>query len=1838
MKLSNGKRIFSLLLALCMVLTLVPGGIAQARNDLASYTPIDPGTVSAAPMEEPMEDTAQQPVYDLNETVRVFIVMEEPSVMEKGFSTANIASNTAAMNYRASLEAQQLAVARSISRQVALDVRWSLTLAANAMSANVRYCDIAAIEQVEGVQAVYLVPVYELDETETVDPNTVSGGSMVGSYAAWLDGYTGAGSRVAVIDTGIDSDHISFDSGAFEYGLLVSAVKNGKNVTDYDLLDEEEIAQVLPELHVAQVNGELTATDLYVNSKIPFGFNYIDENLSITHDNDGQSDHGTHVSGIATANRYVLQSDGTYAYAENGVAGIAPNAQLITMKVFGANGGAYADDYIAAIEDALLLNCDAVNLSLGSATVGFTTAGDAYIDDVMDLLTESDTVVSMSCGNSGYWSEYSNSPTGLLYTEDANTGRVGSPGAYENSLAVASADNTGSTGVYFTVAGKHYGYADGAGLSFVGGGVCRSNPFVSLDISEDKSGTEYDYVFLGDPTDPDDLVKYGGTAEDFATVDVTGKIVLVSRGNGVAFTDKQELAMDAGAAAIIVYNNAYGFDSIYAACNVTLPFITIRLDQMEAILADTAADENGVYGGKLRVMSGVYTDMNATGGVITMSSFSSWGVPGDLSMKPEITAPGGNIYSTMDNGTYGLMSGTSMASPAVAGMAAVVAQYIKENGLAQQEGITVRALSQSLLMGTAVATMDPNSEVEYSPRSQGSGLGNVASAVSSPTYITVDGNEDGKVKAELGDDPQRTGVYTFSFRVHNMTDAPVSYELDASVMAPGIVEYEGQHFVSMSNVALGADVAFTGNTACDFDGSGTVDTGDVLAILRHVTGTEALTPEKQTLADFDGSGAVEVLDAQILRDLLEGKSYGELTLAAILDQSAITVPAHGSTWVQVTMTLTEEGRAYLEDNFINGTYVEGYVYLRSVADEEGRLPVDQSIPFLGFYGNWTDSSMLDRVKYAEDHYDDTRAPYLGLYYQNFYSISFKGVSGSYRLGLNLYAQDDAYVADRAAISSEAQDTIASLTYSLVRNAEAVNFQITNAETGEVYLSQENGFEYGAFYHTNAGSWMYTSSKLPLGWKGTDAQGEPLPNNTKVLLTLTAAPEYNVAADGTISGLGEGAVWSFPVTIDNELPAVHQMFYSSDAITGSKLLNISAQDNQYIAAVQIFDETGSRLLGRLSPNQTEANAEVNLAVDVSQIYEDVITVVVVDYAGNSVGYSLELGNAGQEPVTEMNGFFAFLPSSAAWISFDEATTAEPVTVAETELEFSAAEYVDGHIFAADTNGYLYVMEHGKFQPETICNLGLVVQDMTYNRADGSLYALVATQDAEGVPQYGTIITIDLLTGEMKTAGRVENLEGGDTPQVLACDAEGTFYTITASSKDSKLYTFTVDENGGLTEPQLVGSTGQKANYLQTMAFDHSTGKLYWAHFYQAGIFSVAEKNLLEVNLETGATTVVGEMVSETTGMFIVRGAGAGFGDTDTPQRVTLNRESLTLYSGNSEVLEGFVTPWTLKDRSIIWTSSDPEVATVTTTGEVVGVKAGTAVITAASKADPTVCATCTVTVKELDATLSGIVYDTDGKVYFASIDADTADFTKRSDATGEDFLSASYVGDRLYATTQGAMYQVDPESGYEAERLCAMDFPVYDMAYSPNLDMALGVYGYYLLILDPEAEGGYDGGWNLSSMFSAIAGVTYAGRDSTYNYFYILSSTGNIYLTGIEYDGISYTLNILDMITTGVAISGQYSNQSLFYDGNTGWIYWSCFDGEATSRLVAVHEDTGEVILRGSFPDGVYPVVGLYGAESQAEIDRTGDFQWDSALRLADEQETFTSVAASPNGSIAGLDD
>ena len=399
-------RLCALLLAMALLCSI---GIPQAAaaGGSVSWSQVDNDAVTAQlPLQE-AEEAA--PAYRDTDLVRVSIFLEDAPAISK-FGVQNIAENQAAVQYRASLETRQEAMAQAISAQALggkqLDVVWNLTLAANLISANVEYGEIDAIRQVPGVEQVILETQYApavVDVDLPDDPNMSTSSSMIGSNAAWAAGYTGAGSRIAVIDTGTDTDHQSFSAAGFRLLPCKSRPnRRGKTVEDYNLLDTAEIASVLSQLHVS---SGVTANQLYLNTKLPFGYNYVDKDLDITHDRDQQGEHGSHVAGISTANAYIPNADGTFSNALDTVKvqGVAPDAQLITMKVFGKNGGAYESDYLVAIEDAIVLKCDSINLSLGSSNPGASRHDQKEYQAILDSLAQCGVVVAIAAGNASSW-------------------------------------------------------------------------------------------------------------------------------------------------------------------------------------------------------------------------------------------------------------------------------------------------------------------------------------------------------------------------------------------------------------------------------------------------------------------------------------------------------------------------------------------------------------------------------------------------------------------------------------------------------------------------------------------------------------------------------------------------------------------------------------------------------------------------------------------------------------------------------------------------------------------------------------------------------------------------------------------------------------------------------------------------------------------------------------------------------------------------------------------------------------------------------------------------------------------------------------------------------------------------------------------------------------------------------------------------------------------------------------------------------------------------------------------------------------------------------------------
>lgn len=1257
MKKMWGTRVLAMLLVLALTAGLVPAALAANSESSVAFKQVPNDTldtlirpdlaVGEIENAEMGEDTAAYQAHDL---VRVSIILEDASTLEAYSDAAaegTLAEDAAAVSYRAALQRKQDSVVRKISSTILgredLDVVWNLTLVANMISANVEYGKIEQIKQLPGVADVVLEQQYEPAASEnTVQPNMEISTGMTGTTTAWSTGYTGAGMRIAIIDTGLDMSHQSFDNGAYEYALEQNAARAKESVEAYkaslDLLDADEINEKLSLLHIKE---GVSAADLYRTEKVAYGYCYIDKDLDVTHETDTEGEHGSHVAGIAAANRYLPDGNGGYVSALDSVHmhGAAPDAQVLVMKVFGDEGGAYDSDYTAAIEDAIVLGADTINLSLGSASPGPSKARTEAYQKIFDDLENASSVVTVSSGNAGYWAKNAD-PIGYLYSDGVSMQTDGQPGSYANSLTVASVDNDGFIGNYLLIGQDPIAPSETTGFT---------NKPISTIVGE------HEFVFFSE-----DATKYAVDAAGnnllLAYADaVKDKIVFVSRGQS-SFYQKHDAAAAAGALACVVYNNQSGSINMdLSSSTATIPCVSITQDDGELVRAQAepvyAEDGTTVlyYTGKIEVRGKEPVRFNRD--YKTISEFSSWGVPGDLTLKPEIAAPGGNIYSLngLHNSTsgmqgghqdYELMSGTSMAAPQIAGIGALVKQYIESKGLSRSD-LTDRALAQSIMMSTAEPVVNNENDAYYPVIQQGAGMVNAAAATSADSYIKMQADAtaswaDGKVKAELGDDPARTGSYDFSFTVNNLDGRTHAYALSAELFTQALLDYEGQSYMDTLTTPLSAAVTWTVNGRAtdslsrdyDYNNDGRVDLEDgqlLLDVASKKPGAKLLNAK--AIADLNGDGAVTAYDAHLFLNLLQ--------------EATILVPANGKAEVVCHIRLLD--RSALNTSYPTGAYVEGYVRVQGLATDEGAAGTSHSIPVLGYYGSWSEPSMYDVGSLIDSIYGtETRAPYLGTTnsygytVSNFLNILYAGETESSAMVGNPVDFDDEYLSVRNAFNNQGGNSISTLVFSLIRNAGNSRLQIVDSNTKTAYLDEEVGAATASYYSENANAWQHTRLQLGIDWSGTDASGNALPEGTSVDLTLTMAPEYYANADGSYrwDELKDGAKLSTHLTIDNTAP---ELVSVRQDLT-QKTLAVTAKDNRYVAAAILWNMTDTPTpVSYILPNQPEdaLGKTTDCTFDLSKLSGgEKLLLQVVDYAYNASAYQLISGEEPAEALTSV----------------------------------------------------------------------------------------------------------------------------------------------------------------------------------------------------------------------------------------------------------------------------------------------------------------------------------------------------------------------------------------------------------------------------------------------------------------------------------------------------------------------------------------------------------------------------------------------------------------------------
>ncbi|MFD0705327.1 S8 family serine peptidase [Alloscardovia venturai] len=552
-------------------------------------------------------------------------------------------------------------------------------------SAFVDQDDIDTIAHIPGVANVQKVQQYY--------PTMETAKQLSGSSAAAQSyGVDGSGVVVSVIDTGIDihQQDMRLDEG------VKTALKPAPGFTN----------------------------------KVPYGYNFADHN-SVVKDSKSEQ-HGMHVAGIIAAN------GGKDASIEkNGrINGIAPNAQLLAMKVFSndvKNKGksAYGDDIIAAIESSVEHGADIINMSLGSTNgVG---GRDVAEERAVANARKAGVEVVVSAGNEGVNGSSATDETEELGMQDDGT--VGSPSTAESAWSVASIENS-------TIANT-------AGSA--------TNGETTVDFSYMQESGEADGK-------PHEIVDGGiGKPEELGS-NVKGNFVLIERGT-LDFATKFKNAIAAGATGVVVFNHEAGGDenvSMAGLDDVKIPGTWIGHSFGQKI-------KDMIKTGKKTTIT--FTNsrkLAANPSTLKPSTFTSWGTTPDLNFKPQIAGIGGNVYSTQNDNKYTVMSGTSMAAPHVAGVQALMLQRARQKNSKASDGDDV--VYDRIALSNTAQVLTHNDNVPYAPRQIGAGLVNTKAAMDTPVTATVNGEPTIGLK-------QINGSTTFTVKLTNNSSKKYTYNV-----------------------------------------------------------------------------------------------------------------------------------------------------------------------------------------------------------------------------------------------------------------------------------------------------------------------------------------------------------------------------------------------------------------------------------------------------------------------------------------------------------------------------------------------------------------------------------------------------------------------------------------------------------------------------------------------------------------------------------------------------------------------------------------------------------------------------------------------------------------------------------------------------------------------------------------------------------------------------------------------------------------------------------------------------------------------------------------------------
>lgn len=768
-----------------------------------------------------------------NDRVRVIVELQDKPVIEyaiqQGVELENL-DQAFSKQVSDDLISTMDAVQSDIKKEkLDIEYHYEFVNVFNGFSATVSLEDAEKIEAMPNVKKVFLAVEYEQPVLPEPDMNT--SGGIVNTEQTWGEmGFKGEGMVVAVLDSSFAPEHPSMQK----------------------ITDPTRAKYRSPE----QIQSIGLDRGTWRSVKMPYAYNYYDNTQNLS----SPSNHGTHVAGTVAANG---DPD------KGGIRGVAPEAQVLGMKVFGDDPSVsttYDDIYVRAIEDSLKLGADAINMSLGS-TAGFVLPEE---DDparvAIKNAADCGVVVNISAGNSNKFGSGHKDP----YNYNPDFGVLGSPSVNPESFSVASVENTHMAVSTLKFKDKKFSYEESGHISIIDTLEKKPQPYVECGL---------------------------GQIGDFINKPVGGKVALIQRGS-LGFGEKILNAQNAGARAVVIFNSIAGGNNIMGMsygpqeADIHIPAVFIGIDN--------GLEMKNTTGASIVFDGGSATIVNPNTGL--MSDFTSWGTTPNLDFKPEITAPGGQIYSTLQGDKYGLMSGTSMAAPHVSGGMALVLQRVDQDfnlfGKARYD------MAKNLMMTTANPLLDKDTNEFVSPRRQGAGVMDLYAATSG-TAIVVDPS---------------TNISKINLREINSNE--VTFDVLIKNLASKTIVYRPEMSVATDQVT----------------GMSTPNNVDDDRILNHPTRIQGVTPSFY-------------INGQEIEN-------GEITLAA---QGAVTVTVKMDLTNAQVMPKDMNKPMTLAQVFPNGNFVEGFLKFVDKSDMTPSI----GVPYMGFYGDWNKAPILDVAKTNE---------------------------------------------------------------------------------------------------------------------------------------------------------------------------------------------------------------------------------------------------------------------------------------------------------------------------------------------------------------------------------------------------------------------------------------------------------------------------------------------------------------------------------------------------------------------------------------------------------------------------------------------------------------------------------------------------------------------------------------------------------------------------------------------------------------------------------------------------------------------------------------------------------